>query len=106
MASILLIDVLNHFFAAAILEIHINVWWLRALGGEKAFEQQLCMIGTHFCYPKAITDCRVSGRAATLTINVLIVREANNLMHCQKEMFIGELFYQPHLMFDKFLILL
>ena len=93
MASILLIDVLNHFFAAAILKIHINVWWLRALGGEKTFEQQLRMIGTHLCYPKAVTDYRIGGRATALTINILINSEADDLMHREKEMFIRQLLY-------------
>src|SRR5215217_3682774 len=37
--AVLLVDVLHHLFAALVLEVHVDVRWLVALGGDEAFEQ-------------------------------------------------------------------
>ena len=38
-AAVFFIDILNHFFSALVLKVHIYIRWLVALSGDKTFEQ-------------------------------------------------------------------
>ncbi len=77
-------DVLNDFFAAVMLEIHVDVRWLVALSGDEALEQQVALFRVQFSDPQRITHCRVGRRAAPLTQNVLAAGKLHDVMHGQK----------------------
>ena len=38
LAAVALVDILNHFFAALVLKVHIDIWGFVALGGDKALK--------------------------------------------------------------------
>jgi len=55
-ASIVIVDVLDHFLAPLVLEIHIDVGRLAAIGGDKAFEQEVAIARVDVGDAQAVTD--------------------------------------------------
>ena len=68
-AAVFFVDVLDHFLAALVLEIDVDVRRLAASGGEETLEQHVDFIGIDAGDSQAIADGRVGRRAATLAEN-------------------------------------
>ena len=70
-ASVVLVDVLDHLLAPLVLEIHVDVGRLAAIGGDKALEQEVAIARVDVGDAQAVTDRRVGRRAAALAEDVL-----------------------------------
>ncbi|KPX56540.1 Titin [Pseudomonas amygdali pv. photiniae] len=76
--------VLNDFFAAVVLEIHVDIRWLVALFGDEALEQQVTLFRVQLGDPQRITHCRVGRRATSLAKDMLAAGKLDDVMHGQK----------------------
>ena len=79
-----IIDPLDHFLAALVLEIDVDVGRLAALGRDEALEQQLGAHRIDRGDAKNVADRRVRRRAAPLAQDVLAPRERDDRMNGQK----------------------
>ena len=70
-ASVVLVDVLDHLLAPLVLEIDIDVGRLAAIRGDEALEQQAAFARIDLGDAQAVADRRVRRRAAALAKNVL-----------------------------------
>ncbi|RMS55643.1 hypothetical protein ALP64_200424 [Pseudomonas syringae pv. actinidiae] len=76
--------VLNDFFAAVMLEIHVDVRWLVALSGNEALEQQVALFRVQFGDPQRVTHRRVGCRPTALTEDVLAAGKLDDVVDRQK----------------------
>ena len=83
-ASIVPINVLDHLFAALVLEIDIDIGRLAAIGGDEALEQQAAVARVDIGDAQAVADRRVCRRAAALTQDVLAARISDDGMDGEK----------------------
>ncbi|MDR8761997.1 hypothetical protein FEP90_03694 [Burkholderia multivorans] len=97
---VLLIDVLHNLLAPLVLEIHVDVRWLAALFRDETLEQHVPACGIHFRDAEAVADCRVRGRAPSLTQDVLAACKADDVVHRQKVWLVLQLGNQVQLVFD------
>ena len=65
-AAVFLVDILNHFFPALMLEVDVDVGGFGAVLGDEPLEQDVDPIGVDGRDPQAIADGRVGRRAASL----------------------------------------
>jgi hypothetical protein len=65
-AAVLCIEVLDHLFAALVLEVDVDVWGLVALLGDEALEQHGSAVRVHLGHAQAVADRAVGSRAAAL----------------------------------------
>ncbi len=84
MAAIFFIDILNHFFAAFVLKVDINVWRLITFFGDKPFKQQVRLGGVNFGYFETIADGAIGRRAAALTQNLGVAGKLHDVEYGQK----------------------
>jgi hypothetical protein len=99
-ASIVLVNVLDHLFAPLVLEIHIDVGRLAAIRGDKAFEQEVAIARVDVGDAQAVTDRRIGRRAATLAEDVLAAGVTDDVVHGEKVGGVVELRDQRKLMFE------
>ena len=90
-AAVALVDVLDHFLAPLVLEVHVDVRRLVALLGHEALEQQMHLGGVQFGDAEAEAHCRVGGGAAPLAEDVAALGEAHDVLHGEEEVFVAEL---------------
>ena len=69
-AAVLLVDILNHFFPALMLEVDVDVRGFVPILGDEPLEQDIDPIRVNGRDPQAITDGRVGRRAASLAEDV------------------------------------
>ena len=95
-ASVFVEHVLDHFFAALVLEIDIDIGRLLAFDREETLEQQIAVFGIDCGDAEAVADRRVRRRAASLTEDRLwpCARPGNDVVHGQEEMLVLELLDQ------------
>ena len=70
-AAVLLVDILNHFFPALMLEIDVDVRGFVPILGDEPLEQDVDPIRVNGGDSQAIADGRVGRRAASLAEDVL-----------------------------------
>ena len=99
-ASIVPVNVLNHFLAAFVLEIHIDIGRLAAIGGDKPLEQQAAVARVNIGDVKAVADGRVCSRATALTQDVLPARVSHDGMDREKIRRVIEIADQLQLMLE------
>ena len=63
-AAVLVVDVLDHFLAALVFEVHVDVGRLVAFLADEALEQRVAAYRVDLGDAQAIADGRVGGRAA------------------------------------------
>ena len=80
-ASVALVDVLDHLLAPLVLEIDVDVGRLAAILGDEALEQQAAFARVDVGDAQAVADRRVRRRAAALAEDVLAARIADDVMH-------------------------
>gem|GEM_PF-3496325 len=84
LAAVAVEHVLQHFLAAFVFEIDVDVRWLVALGGDEPFEQQLHLAGIDLGHPQHVAHRGIGGRAAALAQDLLAAREAHDVVHGQE----------------------
>src|SRR5271154_28035 len=67
LATIVIIDILDHLLAPLVLEVDVDVRRLVALGRDEALEQKIEVRRIDLSDPEAIADCGIGCRAAALT---------------------------------------
>ncbi len=65
-AAVLAVDVLDHFFAALVLEVHVDVGWFFTFFADEAGKQQPGRSGIDLGHAQAVAHRRVGRRAAPL----------------------------------------
>src|SRR5690606_34313340 len=91
LAAVFIVNVLDNFFTALVLEINIDIRWLIALFGNKALKQNIDLTWRYFGNKQAIADHRIGCRAAPLTENILCPCKFDNVMHGEKKIFVIQL---------------
>jgi hypothetical protein len=99
-ASVVLIDVLDHLLAPLVLEIHIDVGRLAAVRGDKPFEQEVAIARVDIGDAQAVTDRRIGRRAAALAEDVLTAGVTDDVVHGEKVGGVFELRDQRQLMVE------
>src|SRR4051812_8527414 len=79
-ASVLFINVLNHFFAALMLEVDINVGRLVSSSGDESFKQQSSSNWIRFGDSEAVTDNRIGCGPSALAKDLTALGEVHDLM--------------------------
>ena len=90
LAAVLVVDVLEDFFAALVLEVYIDVRRLVAFATDEAFEKQVDTCGIDGGDAEAITDGGVRRRAAALAENALAAGEADEVPDGEEVVFVFE----------------
>lgn len=83
-ATIAVIDPLDHLFAALVLEVHVDIGWLATFLRDEALEDEGDGLGRHFGDAKEIADNGIGGRAAALAENALRAGEGHDVMDGQE----------------------
>ncbi len=81
LAAIALEHVLQHFLAALVLEVDVDVRRLIALGGDEAFKQQIAARRIDLGHAQHKAHRRIGRRATPLAEDVLAAGEAHDVMH-------------------------
>ena len=84
LAAIALIDVLDDLLAPLVFEIHVDVRWLTALGGNEALEQQIDLRRIDRGDVQAIAHRGIGRRTAALAKNAAADGVAHDVMHRQE----------------------
>ena len=95
------VDVLDHFLAPFVLEVDVDVRRLVAFLGDETFEQQVRARWVQLGDLQAEAHRGVGGRTAPLAKNAATAREADNVMHGEKEVLVAELGDERQLLFDQ-----
>ncbi len=98
--AILVINILNDFFAPLVLEIHVDVRRFVALLGNEALEQHGHARRVHLGDPQAVTDGGVGRGAAALAEDSLRARMLDDIVHGQEEGFEFEFGDQAQFVLD------
>ncbi len=104
-ASIFVEDVLDDFFAAFVLEIHVDIRRLVALARKKTFEQKIAVFRIDRRDAEAVAHGRIGRRAASLTQDRRLrfgAGPAHDVFDGEKEMFEFQFLDQCEFFFDLF----
>ena len=99
-ATVLGIDVLQHFLAAFMLEVDVDIGWLVALFGQEARHQQAALGRIHHSDAQREAHGRIRRRAAALAEDVACLGETDDVFHGQEERFVLQLLDQRELTVD------
>src|SRR6185503_10866865 len=99
-ATVLAVNVLDHFFAALVLDVEVDVGRLGALAAEEALEEQIHPDRIDRGDAEAVADGAVRGAAATLTEDVLLAAPPDDLVHGQEVAAVVEVGDQLELAID------
>ncbi|MNQ88920.1 hypothetical protein D3C85_1042100 [compost metagenome] len=99
--AIALEHILQHLFAALVLEIHVDVWWLVALAGHEAFEQHVHPRRVDLGDAQGVAHRRVGRRTAALAENLLAAGEAHDVMDGEEVTLVTQLGNQRQLALDQ-----
>ena len=84
MAPVRLVDLLDHLFAALVLEVDVDVGGLAALRGEEALEEHVGARGIDRGDAEAVADRAVRGTTAALAEDVATPRHVDDGAHGQE----------------------
>src|SRR5262245_2922438 len=79
-ATVVLVNVLDHLLAPLVLEIDVDVGRFAAIRGDETFEQEAALARVDVGDAQAVADRRVGGRAAALTQDVLAPRVTDDVV--------------------------
>ena len=99
-AAILVVDVLDHFLAALVLEVHVDVGRFVALLADEALEQRVAAYRVDLGDAQAVADGRVGGRAPTLAQDALAARELDDVVDGQEIRLVLQVADQAQLFLD------
>ncbi len=100
-ASVFLIDILNHFFATLMFEVDVDIGGFVAILGDEPLEQDVDAIGVDGRDAQAVANDRVGRRAASLAEDLPGSGEANQVPHGQEVSRIIELVDDRQLALDQ-----
>src|SRR5690606_24103258 len=86
LAPVALVEVLDDFLPALVLEVHVDIRWFPALSGDKTLKQQVESSRVYFGNAQAIADGGVGCRATALAENALGAGEADDIPNGQEIM--------------------
>ncbi|MCY1345244.1 hypothetical protein D9M68_343930 [compost metagenome] len=87
--AILSIQVLDHFLAALVLEVDVDIGRLRALFGDEPFEQKIAACRVNFGDAETVADGRIGCGTATLAENAVGAGEPNDVVDRQHLLVVG-----------------
>ena len=90
-APVLFVDMLDHLFAAVVLDVQVDIRRLGPLPGQKALEEEIHLGRVHAGDPQGKTDRRVGGRPASLAEDVPAAAVLHDLVHGQEVAFVLQL---------------
>ncbi len=96
--AVFAVEVLHHFFAAFVLEVHVDVRRLVPLLGDKALKQKLAAARVHLGDAQAVAHRGVGRRAAPLAEDALATGEGDDVVHGEEVVRVAELADQPQLL--------
>lgn len=99
-APVFLVDVLNDFLAALMLEVDINVRRLAPLLADESLEQDIDTVRVHRRDPQTKAHRRVRRRPATLTKDAPRTGEPNQIVHRQEIRRVVQFVDQPKLVLN------
>ncbi|MNX68110.1 hypothetical protein D3C86_992730 [compost metagenome] len=99
--AIALEHILQDFFAAFVLEVHINIRWFIAFPGEKTLEQHVHPVGVDLGNAQGKAHRRVSRRASALTKNFFAPSEGDNVLDRKEITLIAQLGDQSQFLVDQ-----
>ena len=99
-AAILVVDVLDHFLAALVLEVHVDVGRFVALLADEALEQRVAAYRVDLGDAQAVADGRVGGRAPALAQDALAARELDDVVDGQEIRLVLQVADQAQLFLD------
>ncbi len=99
-AAVLGVDVLDHFLAALVFEVDVDVGRLVALARNEALEQQVAARRVDFGDAQRIADRRIGGRATPLAEDLLRTRKAHDVVDGQEVGLVSEFADQRQFVFD------
>ena len=100
LAAVLLVDVLDDFLAALVLEVDVDVGRLVAFARDEALEQQRHARRVDLGDAQAVADGGIGGRAASLAEDAARAREAHDVVHGQEIRLVAQLGDQLELVLD------
>ncbi len=81
LAAVFLVDVLNHFLAALVFKVHVDVGRLVARAADETLKQQGAARGVNLGDAKAVTHRRIGRRAAPLAQDVAAAGKAHQVVY-------------------------
>ena len=101
LAPVLAVDVLDHFLAPLVLEVHVDVRRLVApFLADEALQQRVRIFRVGRGDRQAIAHHRIGGRPAALAQDAPAAREAHDVVHRQKEHLVVALGDERQLLFQ------
>ncbi|RMT87764.1 hypothetical protein ALP39_200243 [Pseudomonas marginalis pv. marginalis] len=99
-AAVALEHVLQHFFAAFVFEVHVDIRRLVALPGQEALEQRIHQARVDLGDAQGKTHRRVGRRATALAQDRAAAGETHNVMHREEVAFVAQLADQFQFVID------
>ncbi len=99
-AAVAVEHVLQHFLAAFVFEIDVDVRWFVAFFGDEAFEQQFHVAGVDLGHAQHEAHRRIGRRATALAQDLLAAGEAHDVVHGQEVRLVLLEVDQSQLVFD------
>ncbi|HEX9660200.1 MAG TPA: hypothetical protein VGA18_07855 [Rhodothermales bacterium] len=101
LAAVLVVDVLQDFFAAFVLEVDVDVRGLVAFGADEALEEEVDAVGIDAGDAQAVTDGGVGRTAAALAEDVLGAGEGDDVPDGQEVGLVLQLADELQLVLDE-----
>ena len=90
-AAVAFVDVLDDLLASLVLEVHVDVRRLVALGGDEALEEEVHARRIDFGDAQAVAHGGVGGGTPALAEDAERTRVADDVVHGQEVVLVGEL---------------
>lgn len=100
-AAVLLVDVLDDFFAAFVFEIDVDVGGFVSGGGEEAFEEEIDPCGVDGGDTDAVADGGIGGGASTLAEDAAIAGELDEVVDGEEVGFVLEFLDEGKFVMDE-----
>ena len=84
LTPVLGVDVLDHFLAALVFKVHVDIGRLVAFTADETLKQHAHTRRIDLGHAQAVTDRRVGGRAAPLAQDVATAGKGDDVVHGQK----------------------
>ncbi len=99
-AAVLVVDVLQHFLAALVLEVHVDVRRFVACLGQEARDQQAVLGRIHRGDAQRVAHRRIGRGTAALAEDLARFRETHDVVHGEEERLVLQLGDQRQLLLD------
>ncbi len=101
LAAVFFVDVLDHLFAAFVLEIDVDIGGFVPLLAQKSLEQQIDAVRVDRRHAQAIADGRIGRRPAALAQDVATAGELHQIPYGEEVGLVVQFLDQPQLVLDE-----